>query len=79
MSGDVIGKRGVLKGFGKVKQRPGDLSNNNITDIASVIKNAKKAISIASQEAEVDPQQMIMGVAGELVKGATSILSYKKS
>lgn len=78
MSGEIIGKRGIIRGVGNVKQRPGDLQNNNITDIASVIKNAKEAIRIASQEAEMSPQQLVMGIAGELVKGATSTLSYKR-
>lgn len=77
MSGEVIGKRGIIKGVGKVYQRLGDLQNS-ITDIASVVRNAKEAITIASQEAGLQPQQIVMGMAGEYVKGATSTMTYKR-
>jgi len=78
ISGEVIGKRGVVKGIGKVHQRVSDMQNNNVTDIASVIRNAKKAIQIASHEAGIQPQQLVMGIAGEFIKGATSTLTYKR-
>lgn len=77
MSGEVIGKRGIIKGVGKVHQRLGDLQNS-ITDIASVVRNAKEAITIASQEAGLQPHQIVMGIAGEYVKGATSTMTYKR-
>ncbi len=78
MSGEVIGKRGIIKGIGKVNQRLGDMQNNNITDIASVVNNAKKAIHIASTEAKIQPNQLVMGIAGEFIKGATSEMTYKR-
>ena len=78
ISGEVIGKRGVIKGFAKVRQNPGDLQNSSITDIANVVKNAKKAIEIASHEAGLRPQQLVMGIAGEFVKGVTSAMTYKR-
>jgi len=77
MSGEIIGKRGIIKGVGKVHQRLGDMKNT-ITDIASVIRNAKEAIRIASQEAGIQPQLLVMGIAGEFVKGATSTMSHKR-
>ena len=78
MSGEVIGKRGIIKGVGKVHQRLGDVQNNTIADIASVVRNAKEAIRMASHEAGVMPQQLVMGIAGEFVKGATSSMTYKR-
>ena len=78
MSGEVIGKRGIIKGVGKVHQLLGDMQNNTITDIASVVKNAKEAIRIAAQEADLQPQQLVMGIAGEFIKGATSSMTYKR-
>ena len=78
MSGEIIGKRGIIKGVGRVHQRLGDIQNNTIADIASVVRNAKEAIRIASQEAVLQPQQLVMGIAGEFVKGATSSMTCKR-
>ncbi len=77
MSGEIIGKRGIIKGVGKVQQRLGDM-NNAIADIASVVQNAKEAIRRASQEAGIEPQHLVMGIAGEFVKGATSTMTHKR-
>ncbi len=77
MSGEVVGKRGVIKGVGKVSYRMNDIKNS-ITDIANMVDNAKQAIQIASQEAGLQPQQLVMGIAGEFVKGATSTMDYKR-
>ena len=78
MSGEIIGKRGIIKGVGKVHQRLGDMQNNTIADIASVVRNSKEAIRMASHEAGIQPQQLVMGIAGEFVKGATSSMTYKR-
>ena len=78
VSGEVIGKRAAVHGFAKVRQRLGDIQNGVVTDIASVVNNCKEAIRLASKEAELSPTQMVMGVAGEFVKGSTSTTSYKR-
>ncbi len=77
-TGEVIGKRAHIRGFGKIKQRLGDIQNGVVTDIASVIHNCKEAIRMASQEAGLNPTQMVMGIAGEFVKGATSTTTYNR-
>ncbi len=77
MSGEVIGKRGIIKGVGKIHYRLADMKHA-ITDIASVVRNAKEAIRIASNQAGIQPQQLVMGIAGEFVKGATSTMRYKR-
>ncbi len=77
-SGEVVGKRGIIKGIGKVRQRLGDMQNSVVTDISSVVHNCKEAIRAASQQAGVRPTQLVMGIAGEFVKGATSTISYKR-
>lgn len=78
MSGEVIGKRGIIKGTGNVRQRAGDIQNNTITDIGSVVRNAKEAIRMASCEAGLFPEQLVMGIAGEFIKGITSAMTYKR-
>ena len=78
VSGEVTGKRAVVRGFGKVRQRLSDIQNGVVTDIASVVHNCEEAIRLASQEAQIKPNQLVMGIAGEFVKGATSTISYKR-
>lgn len=72
---DIIGKRAVIKGISTVKQ---SLPTNNITDIATIVRSAKEAIRQASQQAKIQPEQMVMGIAGEYIKGSTSTITYKR-
>lgn len=69
-SRELLGKRAVIRGFSEIPQM--------VTDIASVIEQAKRAIKLASLEAQLGPQKLILGVPGELVKGITSRLSYSR-
>ena len=78
VNGEVIGKRAIIRGYGKAHQGAGDIQNGVISDIASVVGNCKKAIRIAEEEAGIKGEQMVMGIAGEFVKGATSNLTYKR-
>jgi len=78
VNGEVIGKRAVIRGFAKVGQRQGDIQSGVVTDIGSVVGNCKEAIRSASQEADMKPSRMIMGIAGEFVKGATSTIKHKR-
>ena len=78
MAGEVIGRRAVVRGVGKVPLRPGDIQNNVITDIASVVRSTKEAIRQASHEAGRQPSQLVLGIAGEFVKGATSTMVFPR-
>lgn len=75
-SGEIVGKRGIIRGTGEVHQRPGDM--NVVTDIASIVGNCQEAIKQASQKAGLKPSHLVMGIAGEFIKGATSTLTYKR-
>jgi len=72
------GTRGRIIGVGKHRQRLGDMQSGAVTDIGGVIQNCQKAIKEAERMAGVSADQMIMGIAGELVKGATTTLSYAR-
>ncbi|MBN2087761.1 pilus assembly protein PilM [Candidatus Peregrinibacteria bacterium] len=76
--GEIIGKRAIIRGVGGVKQRQGDIKNGAVTDIASVVNNCKESIRIATNEAGIRASQMVMGIAGEFVKGSTSTIKYKR-
>lgn len=73
---ETDGSKGKVIGVGKCKQKLGDMQSGGVTDIASVIKNCNTAIKNAERIADVTPSQMILGVAGELVKGVTTKITY---
>jgi len=70
------GKKGHIKGFGRKKQKLGDMQSGAVTDISSVIANCHSAIRDAERMAGMKAPQVIMGIGGELVKGATTTVSY---
>ncbi|MEA3273422.1 MAG: cell division FtsA domain-containing protein [Patescibacteria group bacterium] len=70
--------KGIVEGTGKARQNPGDMAGGAVADITGVIETCEKAISIAENEAGVQPQQCIIGIAGELVKGATTNVCYER-
>lgn len=72
------GPKGRILGVGRKKQRLGDMHSGAVTDIGSVINNCQEAIEDAEKMAGVSANQLIMGIAGELVKGATTTISYTR-
>ncbi|HCW32938.1 MAG: cell division protein FtsA [Candidatus Peregrinibacteria bacterium GW2011_GWE2_39_6] len=69
---------GQILGIGKIRQNLDEMQNGMITDIAGVIRNCKKAIAIAEEKADIKPHQLILGIAGELIKGATRTIHYRR-
>jgi cell division protein FtsA len=72
------GDKGRVHGVGRKKQRLGDMSSGAVTDIAAVINNCQEAIRDAEKMAGFSSSQLVMGIAGELVKGATTTISYTR-
>ncbi len=72
------GDRGRILGVGRQKQRLGDMASGAVTDIGAVINNCNEAIRKAEKMAGVTTDQLVMGIAGELVKGATTTISYTR-
>jgi cell division protein FtsA len=71
-------KEVVILGCGKRRQNPGEMESGGITDIAGVIEHCHEAMREAERMAGVQPKQLILGVSGELIKGATSMITYKR-
>ena len=63
-------------GVGKKRQKLGEMQSGAVTDIAAVINNCQEAIKDAEKLAGVSCDKLIMGIAGELVKGATTTINY---
>lgn len=74
----VEGDGGRVIGVGKARQRLGEMQSGAVTDIAAVIEHSKEAIAEAERMAGVVPDQLVIGIAGELVKGATRTLRYRR-
>lgn len=72
----VEGERAIVKGVGRQRQKLSDMAGGAVTDIGGVIKNCESAISQAAEQAKIMPSQVIIGIAGELVKGTTTIIRY---
>jgi len=75
MEGDKV----YVVGTGRAKQALSDMQGGRVTDIYGVIRNCEKALDEAFEEAKVAPRQCIIGIAGELVKGATTTVHYQRS
>lgn len=70
--------KAYVVGVGRERQRLSDMQGGRVTDISGVIKNCNRALEQASAEAGVSPRQCIIGIAGELVKGTTTTVHYRR-
>ena len=65
-------------GVGRQRQKLSDMQSGTVTDIGGVIKNCEAALERAAEQAGFLPDQVIMGIAGELVKGATTTIKFTR-
>ncbi len=66
-------------GVGRARQGLADMQSGAIADISGVVDNCDKALSEAEKMAGVDAHDVVIGIAGELVKGTTSTVRFKRS
>ena len=72
----VEGDKARVLGVGRQRQRLADIQGGVVTDIYGVIRNCEAALEQAATQAKIMPEQVIIGIAGELVKGVTSVVKY---
>lgn len=72
------GKEVEVLGKGTRRQHAGEMESGAITDIAGVIERCHEAMREAERMAGCSPQSMILGISGELIKGDTSMVTYKR-
>lgn len=65
-------------GVGRKPQEIGDMHMGAIADIAAVVANCETALSEAEDQAGVQAKRVIIGIAGELVKGVTNTIRYRR-
>jgi cell division protein FtsA len=69
---EVEEDKAIVIGQGRERQRLSDMQGGGVTDISGVINTAAKAIKQATDQAGIVPNQAMLGIAGELVKGNTT-------
>lgn len=72
------GDRLEIIGVGRSKQRLSDMYAGAIADILGVVQNCESALVEAEEQAEVQPKKAVIGIAGELVKGTTNNIKYRR-
>ncbi len=77
--GKIDGDTVEIVGMGRAKQELADMQAGAIADISGVVSNCEKALNAAEQMAGVDAEEAVIGIAGELVKGTTSTIRFKRA
>ena len=64
--------KGTVKGVGRKRQGLSHMQSGTVADIAAVVDNCAVALQEAEEMAGFRPSQVVIGIAGELVKGFTT-------
>lgn len=68
----------LIVGVGRVRQAVSDMHSGAIADIAGVVQNCEDALAEAEEQAGLQAKRVIIGIAGELVKGVTNTIRYRR-
>ncbi|HRJ91288.1 MAG TPA: cell division FtsA domain-containing protein [Candidatus Saccharibacteria bacterium] len=68
----------TIVGMGRARQDVSDMHSGAIADIAGVVQNCETALAEAEDQAGLQAKRVIIGIAGELVKGTTSTIRYRR-
>src|SRR5688572_7122819 len=74
----VEGEEMRIIGVGREHQGLSDMHAGAIADIGAVVRNCEAALNDAEQQAGVQAKKVVIGIAGELVKGLTNTIRYKR-
>jgi len=74
----VDGDQLKVVGVGRARQELGDMHSGAIADINSVVRNCEDALSEAEDQAGLQARRAVIGIAGELVKGVTNTIRYRR-
>jgi cell division protein FtsA len=70
--------RGVVKGVGRKRQGLAHMQSGTVADISAVVDNCAVALQEAEEMAGFRPEQVVIGIAGELVKGFTTVTDQQR-
>ena len=74
----IHGNELEVVGVGRARQEIGNMFGGAIADITGVVKNCEAALIQAEEQAGVQAKRVVIGIAGEFVKGLTSTIRYKR-
>lgn len=74
----VNGDEMEVVGIGRKHQDMSDMHSGAIADILAVVRNCEDALSEAEDEAGLQAKKVVIGIAGELVKGVTNTIRYRR-
>src|SRR5829696_7265257 len=69
---------GMVRGVGRKRQGLSHMQSGTVADIAAVVDNCAVALQEAEEMAGFRPSQVVIGIAGELVKGFTTTHSQER-
>ncbi len=69
---------GTVRGVGRKRQGLSHMQSGTVADIAAVVDNCSIALQEAEEMAGFRPTQVVIGIAGELVKGFTTTNSQER-
>src|SRR3954451_11979303 len=69
---------GTVRGVGRKRQGLSHMQSGALADIAAVVDNCAVALQEAEEMAGFRPTQVVIGIAGELVKGFTTTHSQER-
>lgn len=67
-----------IVGVGRARQQLSDMYAGAISDISGVVRNCESALTEAESMAGLQAKRVVIGIAGELVKGITSTIKYRR-
>lgn len=74
----INGESLEIVGVGRAHQDISDMHSGAIADISGVVKNCEEALAEAEDQAGLQAKRAVMGIAGELVKGVTNTIRYRR-
>lgn len=69
---------GIVRGSGRQRQGLAHMQSGTVSDIDAVVANCRAAMDEARAMSGRQPTAAVIGIAGELVKGATSTLTMRR-
>jgi cell division protein FtsA len=66
-------RKATVRGVGRKRQGLAHMQSGTVADISAVVDNCSVALQEAEEMAGFRPSQVVIGIAGELVKGFTTV------
>ncbi|MEM6997489.1 MAG: cell division FtsA domain-containing protein [Patescibacteria group bacterium] len=75
---EIADSRISVIGVGRQEQDLADMAAGAIADIQAVVANCNKALSAAEEQAGLRAERVVIGIAGELIKGITDTVTIDR-